>query len=42
LVYKLSRTFQIKAQVRQDWLNSTVADASSSATVVMLGVRVQR
>lgn len=42
LIYKLSRTFQIKAQVRRDWLESSVVDASSSATVVMLGVRVQR
>ncbi len=42
LIYKLSRTFQVKAQVRQDWLKSSIADASSSATVVMLGVRVQR
>ena len=42
LVYKLSRTFQLKAQVRQDWLESSVAGAGSSATVVMLGVRVQR
>lgn len=42
LVYKLSRTFQIKAQVRQDWLVSSINSANSSATVVMLGVRVQR
>lgn len=42
LIYKLSRTFQIKAQVRQDWLKSSIVGASSSATVVMLGVRVQR
>ena len=42
LVYKLSRTFQLKAQVRQDWLESSIVGASSSATVVMLGVRVQR
>lgn len=42
LVYKLSRTFHIKGQVRQDWLESSVAGAASSATVVMLGIRVQR
>ena len=41
LVYKLSRTFQIKAQVRHDWLDSSVG-ANSAATVVMLGIRVQR
>lgn len=42
LVYKLSRTFQLKAQVRHDWLNSSANGASSAATVVMLGIRVQR
>lgn len=42
LVYKLSRTFQLKAQVRHDWLDSSVNGASSAATVVMLGIRVQR
>lgn len=42
LVYKLSRTFQIKGQVRHDWLESSVSGASSAATVVMLGIRVQR
>ncbi len=42
LIYKLSRTFHIKAQVRRDWLDSSVVGASSAATVVMLGVRVQR
>ncbi len=42
LVYKLSRTFQLKAQVRRDWLESSIVGASSAATIVMLGVRVQR
>ena len=42
LIYKLSRTFQVKAQVRQDWLESSIPDGGSKATVVMLGVRVQR
>lgn len=42
LVYKLSRTFQLKAQVRHDWLDSSVSGANSAATVVMLGLRVQR
>lgn len=42
LVYKLSRTFQLKAQVRHDWLDSSVTGANSAATVVMLGIRVQR
>ena len=42
LVYKLSRTFHIKAQVRHDWLESSISRASSDATLVMLGIRVQR
>lgn len=42
LVYKLSRTFHIKAQVRRDWLESSLPGANSEATVVMLGIRVQR
>lgn len=42
LIYKLSRTFHIKGQVRHDWLESSIAGASSNATVVMLGIRVQR
>jgi hypothetical protein len=42
LVYRLSREFQIKAQVRRDLLDSNIVGASSVATVVMLGVRLQR
>lgn len=42
LVYKLSRTFHIKAQVRRDWLESSIAGANSNATIFMLGLRVQR
>ena len=42
LVYKLSRTFHIKAQVRHDWLDSSIAGANTDATVVMLGIRIQR
>lgn len=42
IAYKLSRTFQIKAQLRHDWLTSSAQGANSQATVVMLGIRVQR
>ncbi|MBX9711374.1 MAG: outer membrane beta-barrel protein [Xanthobacteraceae bacterium] len=42
LIYKLSRTFQIKGSVRRDWLDSNVPGASAAGTVVMLGVRIQR
>jgi hypothetical protein len=41
LVYKLNRWFQLKSQVRHDWLDSSEVGASTAATVVMLGVRLQ-
>lgn len=41
LVYKLNRSFQIKAQLRRDKLDSNVPGSSNNATVVMLGVRLQ-
>jgi hypothetical protein len=42
LVYKLNRTFQIKGQLRHDWLDSNLPGASTQATVITLGVRVQQ
>lgn len=42
LVYKLTRHFQIKGQIRQDWLASNLPGVSTQATVVTLGVRVQQ
>ena len=42
LIYKMSREVWIKGQVRRDILNSNVVGASTAATVVMLGVRLQR
>ena len=42
LVYKLSREFQVKAEVRRDILDSNAPGGSSASTVVMLGVRLQR
>ncbi|WP_300256249.1 outer membrane beta-barrel protein [Bradyrhizobium sp.] len=41
LVYKLSRNIWIKGTLRHDILASNVIGASSSGTVVMLGVRLQ-
>ena len=41
LIYKLTRNFWIKGTLRRDILNSNVPLASSAATVMMLGVRVQ-
>jgi hypothetical protein len=42
LVYKFTRDFQLKAQLRHDWLKSTVTGADYQATLFMLGVRLQR
>jgi len=42
LIYRLNREFQIKAQVRHDVLSTNIPGANSAATVVMLGVRLQR
>jgi hypothetical protein len=42
LVYKFNRDLALKAQLRHDWLNSTVASADYQATLFMLGMRLQR
>jgi hypothetical protein len=42
LVYKFTRDLQLKAQLRHDWLTSTIAGADYQATLFMLGVRLQR
>lgn len=42
LVYKLTRNFQIKGQIRHDWLDSNVPGVATQATVVTLGVRLQQ
>jgi hypothetical protein len=41
LIYKMTRNLWIKGTLRHDILDSNVIGASSAATVVMLGVRVQ-
>ncbi|ABD86339.1 outer membrane beta-barrel protein [Rhodopseudomonas palustris] len=41
LVYKLNRSFQLKAELRREWLDSNLPGNSYSANVVMLGVRLQ-
>ena len=41
LIYKMNRNLQVKAQLRRDWLDSSVPGSSSAATVVTLGVRLQ-
>jgi hypothetical protein len=42
LVLKLNREVQLKLQARRDILDSNIQGASTAATVVMLGVRLQR
>jgi hypothetical protein len=37
----MTRNLWIKGSLRREWLDSNVPGASSNATVVMLGVRLQ-
>ena len=41
LIYKLTRNFWVKGTLQWNSLNSNVAGASSTSTVVLLGVRLQ-
>jgi hypothetical protein len=42
LTYKLNRSWQVKGEVRQDWLRSNVTGADYSATSFIAGLRWQR
>lgn len=42
LVYKFNREMQLKAQLRHDWMKSTLAGYDYQATLFMLGMRFQR
>ena len=42
LTYKINRIVQIKAEVREEWLRSTMPGVDYTATVYLLGVRLQR
>jgi hypothetical protein len=42
MIYKINRIAQIKAEVREDWLRSSVPGVDYNATVYMLGVRLMR
>jgi hypothetical protein len=42
LTYKLNRTAQIKGEFRQDWLRSNVTGVDYTASVFMLGLRLQQ
>ncbi len=41
LTYKLNRMVQIKGEVRQDWLRSNVTGVDYTASVFLLGLRLQ-
>ena len=41
IIFRLSRSLQLKAQVRRDDIKSNVPGGSSTASAVMVGVRVQ-
>jgi hypothetical protein len=41
VIYKMTRNLWLKGTLRRDMLDSNVVGASSAATVVMLGVRLQ-
>jgi hypothetical protein len=41
LVYKLTRSVQVKGSIRQEWLRSNVSGVDTDATVFMLGMRYQ-
>ena len=42
ITYKLNRLMQAKAEVRQEWMRSTVPGVDYAATVFLLGLRLQR
>ena len=42
MLYKLSREIQFKTEVRHDWLRSNLPNVDWDATLVTVGVRLQR
>jgi len=42
LTYKLNRMMQLKAEIREEWLRSSVPGVDYAATVMLLGLRLQR
>jgi hypothetical protein len=42
IAYKLSRDFWLKGELREEWLSSNVPNANYTATVALLGLRLQR
>jgi hypothetical protein len=42
LTYKFDRSWQVKGEVRQDWLRSNISGSNYNATTFLLGLRWQR
>ena len=42
LTYKLNRVMSVKGEIRQEWLNSTIPGVDYTASVFLLGMRLQR
>ena len=42
LTYKFDRSWQVKGEVRQDWLRSNISGNDYNATTFLLGLRWQR
>jgi hypothetical protein len=42
LIYKMTRTLQVKSEVREDWLTSSVTGVAYDATSFLVGLRLQR
>jgi hypothetical protein len=42
LAYKLTRTTQVKSELRQEWLRSNIPGNDYTATIALVGLRLQR
>jgi hypothetical protein len=42
LAYKLTRSIQIRGEVREEWLHSNVAGVDYTATIALVGLRLQQ
>jgi hypothetical protein len=42
LAYKLTRTTQVKGELRQEWLRSNIPGNDYTATIALVGLRLQR
>lgn len=42
LTYKLNRTAQVKGEFRQEWLRSNIPGQDYTASIMLVGLRLQR